>query len=1123
MLRQKWLRVLILSVAGLVASVIALLLAVYFILKSPAMQQKIIHSLQAPLAKEGVDLELRSLAIDLVAGVHLEGLRLVIRRAPLVEGTLGVDDLRLGYAIWPLLNRRLEIRQAKLVGISGNLNVILPPPVAAEPPPDPEALSKILDILRHPPATLDLPELALEQLTVHLNLVQGPMTVDLSIDNMNLKSSVALNKGSSALTLDGSLPLRVKLAKGEDLGLETTFLLEPHLTWASTLEKQQFKWNLDVDDTTIKMGQTHFSQGKGQLLADVKDLYFKLKLGLKHDAPVPNNSVTVTDIALPLSTNGTINLDAGPGAFADQKSKSQGVLSAKADINFDAALPSRLKKPEDLSWTVHSRVELDHAEIFQAKQKVVAVPQVELKLDGKGAEGKGDLDLEVNARKVVLKALQAALTIESRTAVFVDLPKKGLDLKSSVKLNQKPAMTMAAKVSDTAGILAAKLALAFHTYSSWKELHKGIGQLDQLGWPSVQLTSDLNVLHPEPLEDTKDWTKLTITNKLAINVEQSPDVAKALVKFKELTLKLDSSTQDKKTQGQLLLQIDRLQHKALRRPIGFEQNLAFSAQFADLLSAEIKGTSKIDGKERIDLHIEAQESPKRFELKDQVTIKIDPSLKQYLAGLDVLDDVGQLKIETKDVAVLSYPQARIKDVKDWNPSHIIADVQSQLRLSQDGPKVKYRILVPMDIQTQAKLANDQLAVVTRLHAPSVEARDLATVTNLDSRLDVKINSINSQDRVDVQILTGIKGVKPLMASAEKVQDLVQNLTFRLKAQVLQKDKFFIQDLGATVDGALLSVKGKGDMALSTGRGGFVGNIRSQLPPGRSIAGLKGTGGFELPFSVTLYDKKVLALQSEPHFDKLSFDYGDIQVEGMDGKFSLAEELSIDDKGRIEFLYLNTQNPFTRVDFENIDPYLGQRLGLAINKVRFKHIITGPMLANIELRQNLILLNEMKANLLNGSALGRVFVDLHPERLQLGFLGRFSNLQLELLKEPSRRQKRDDELSGRAAANFDIKKRLASGRIDVTSIGRNQLLSMIDVLDPGYRDTQMMAARRALQIAYPSLVSISMEQGLMDLMIGLGGALSTDLSIRSIPLTAFINANAGQQLLTLEKFLQTGGQ
>src|SRR4051794_15677803 len=112
--RKKWFRILSWGCAGLIACGVGLLLAVYFILKSPAMQQKIVHSLKEPLAKQGVDLAVQSLSIDLLAGIHLQGLQVAIRRPPDVGGTIGVDDLTLRYAIWPLLSRRLEIREARL-------------------------------------------------------------------------------------------------------------------------------------------------------------------------------------------------------------------------------------------------------------------------------------------------------------------------------------------------------------------------------------------------------------------------------------------------------------------------------------------------------------------------------------------------------------------------------------------------------------------------------------------------------------------------------------------------------------------------------------------------------------------------------------------------------------------------------------------------------------------------------------------------------------------------------------------------------------------------------------------------------------------------------------------------
>jgi hypothetical protein len=180
--------------------------------------------------------------------------------------------------------------------------------------------------------------------------------------------------------------------------------------------------------------------------------------------------------------------------------------------------------------------------------------------------------------------------------------------------------------------------------------------------------------------------------------------------------------------------------------------------------------------------------------------------------------------------------------------------------------------------------------------------------------------------------------------------------------------------------------------------------------------------------------------------------------------------------------------------------------------------------NFEVRQNLILLNELRIDLLQGSALGRYYLDLHPDRLQLGFLGRFSGIQAELLREPQKRLPSKDwaPLSGRMAVNFDIRKRLATGRLDLTEIGQRQLMSLIDVLDPEYKDEQMVMARRALRVSYPQGVAISMEQGLMDMGINLGGVVSKDIFIRSIPLTGLINAKAGEALQQIEKLLQAGG-
>lgn len=1122
MLREKkWFRVLLWTFGGIFAGILVLLVSVYLILKSPAVQQKILSSLKDPLQKEGVQLEFKSLSLDLFAGVQLEGMTLKLNRPPKIEGQVNVEVLRLRYKFWPLLSRRLEIREAKLTGVSGEISLKLPPP-EPEPPPDPEALTKLVDLLRNPPATVEMPAFVWERVSLRVNVDQSPMALTLDIDDMSLNTSFELLKGTSALTLDAQIPMTVNFLKGAT-SLRTKVTLSPHLTWRSKVEGQNLAWNLELKGFQLKLDPTEFAQSP-DLQAALSELPLSLDLRLDHEGLVPEKTVGILDIALPLTAKGETNFSLKPLSFSDSKSKLAAKLGLTADIDFEVNLPRDLKKAEDASWVLDNKIQLEAVDLQQAGKRTVSVPNLELLMKGAGEKGQGNVEIDLEGKKIGLAQLSGPLNLDNKMSIKLDLPQRALDLLMKVRVNERPALDMNLNAKDSSNVLEARLSGEVNTHPEWRTLHKGLQGLDQIAWPKITFDSRAKVLHAMPLEEIKDWTKLTITNKLVAGVKQTSGKERALAKFKDLSLKLDSQLLEKKASGKMHLSVEGLEHKSIKKSVALVQELNFKADFLDLLRIDIDGKSRLDKKELLDLKLNVAETPGKISTTDEITLRIDPSLKAYFAGLEILDDIGPIELLSKDQLTIGYPEKRMREVKDWNPRRLTVNGKLSQVVTQGEHSGKYRLHKPLTIDSTIKLEKNTLGANTLMNASAIEAKDLLAVSTLSANVTLGVQDVNTQKRIHIDARGGAKSIEPLMKAADKVKDVIRDAKFALKAQMVDKDRVLVSDVSAQVDGNLLTFKGKGDMVLKTGRGGFVGSVKSILPEGKNIAGLKGKGSFELPFNITLYDKKVLAINSEPTFNALSFTYGDdIQVQGLDGKVSLNEELSIDDKQRIGFLYLNSQNPFTRVDFENVDPYIGERTSLKIQKVRFKHIEAGPLLTNFELRQNLILLNEMKANLLKGSALGRVFIDLHPERLQLGFLGRFSNLQLELLKEPARRQARTDELSGRAAANFDIRKRLATGRIDVTSIGRNQLLSMIDVLDPGYQDTQMMNARRALQVSYPSLVSISMEQGLMDLLIGLGGAVSTDIDVRSIPLTAFINANAGDQLKNVEKFLQTGGQ
>jgi hypothetical protein len=191
----------------------------------------------------------------------------------------------------------------------------------------------------------------------------------------------------------------------------------------------------------------------------------------------------------------------------------------------------------------------------------------------------------------------------------------------------------------------------------------------------------------------------------------------------------------------------------------------------------------------------------------------------------------------------------------------------------------------------------------------------------------------------------------------------------------------------------------------------------------------------------------------------------------------------------------------------------------IDRVQSGDVVLGPMVAAVNVRQNLMLLDDARASLLGGNALGRVFVDLTPDQPMLGVLARYTEIEPQLLLSKKFRGPRDRDaiVSGRTALTFDIRKRLASGRVDVTRIGRDQLLSLLDLIDPKREDPQIGAARKALYLAAPRKVTVTMEQGTFDLDVQMSGA-APSIAIRSLPLTPLIIAFADAPLAQLDQRL-----
>ena len=150
-------------------------------------------------------------------------------------------------------------------------------------------------------------------------------------------------------------------------------------------------------------------------------------------------------------------------------------------------------------------------------------------------------------------------------------------------------------------------------------------------------------------------------------------------------------------------------------------------------------------------------------------------------------------------------------------------------------------------------------------------------------------------------------------------------------------------------------------------------------------------------------------------------------------------------------------------------------------------------------------------LLDGNQTGKMYFNFNNSDLKFGMLSRVSGLNLGALSD---KKLDDDVVSMRTAVEFDVRKSLAEGQIDITEIGKEQLFDILDFLDPKHENEKFEPLRTALSISYPEYVGIRMNNGFMDLSVKIN-TLASEINVRAIPLTSMIQQNLGQLLNSLK--------
>ncbi|MBF0300007.1 MAG: hypothetical protein HQK51_14885 [Oligoflexia bacterium] len=245
--------------------------------------------------------------------------------------------------------------------------------------------------------------------------------------------------------------------------------------------------------------------------------------------------------------------------------------------------------------------------------------------------------------------------------------------------------------------------------------------------------------------------------------------------------------------------------------------------------------------------------------------------------------------------------------------------------------------------------------------------------------------------------------------------------------------------------------------------------------------------------------------------KINEKKGTISAKNINGEINFSEEIELnlkDTPKSMKFAYLLDQNPFERVDFIKLRPLLNELNGIRISSFSYNNLNLGPIIAEANINQNMLSIKNFSLNILSGDLSGAFYLDLYPKTLRLGILGRITDLNpSELNSKDSKNSKNSNDLiNARTALAFDLNKKLIEGRLDITKIGRKQLLALINHIDPEYRNEQLNQTRSALRLLTPTNVSLAMKQGYLDMDIIIESiGISKNFNIKGIPISGFIKS------------------
>ncbi|MBF0207681.1 MAG: hypothetical protein HQK53_12405 [Oligoflexia bacterium] len=536
-----------------------------------------------------------------------------------------------------------------------------------------------------------------------------------------------------------------------------------------------------------------------------------------------------------------------------------------------------------------------------------------------------------------------------------------------------------------------------------------------------------------------------------------------------------------------------------------------------------------------------KDDPQQLKLMSRMKFWIYPQrLKEFfvLAGQAVppqLDSLGQLEIEVDGEEIFLHGEKSVRYLKKIDPKKIKLSIDHRIKIAQvAAPDQQHPVMPDLGVLTfgpmlfsyKGDFANNSLrgeanAQLQKLLLDKTIAFDQSNAKiKIDSFfIDKKQGKIGIEFKGKKYKILKSDVVKNIKDAKVNIDPLMQDIAFKSKIVISPNmEKIAISDSIFDLGNGLMTLsqrtnyKQKEMLLISDG----VWKFKSEKPISL-MEGLDLQGEVNVPWQLIARENKRAYLLASMGFKNFNIKKDLLEVRGIEGAVKLKEELKLQitpKEKSIEFSYLNLQNPFERVDFVKIRPLINtttnsQDATLRIDKIRFKDLHLDSLEATFLLEQNLMTMKSFQVSLLDGMMAGAFFLDFYPKTMRAGFLGRITGIDPGLLTKKSSANNSLEEkavINARSAMVVDFNKRLIEGRMDVTEIGKRQLIGFMNYLDPSYQNESMNNARTALGILAPTKLEMSTRQGLMDMEVGLASPLfSQTIKISNIPISGFVQS------------------